>query len=54
MGVIVADRNLSKCQAVMSAVKLKAKIHVYRKEPYENTPKYVLELHQAKQQLHSI
>lgn len=27
MGVIAANRNLSKCQAVMSAVELKAKIH---------------------------
>lgn len=72
MGVIVADRNLSKCQAVMSAVELKAKIHdlcirdlgikdiervvrqkyVYGNDPYENMPKYVLELHQSKQRLH--
>lgn len=72
MGVIVAERNLSKCQAVMSAVELKAKIHdlcirdlgikdiervvrqkyIYGKDPYENMPKYVLELHQTKQRLH--
>lgn len=72
MGVIVADRNLSKCQAVMSAVELKAKIHdlcirdlgiknfesvvrkkyIYGNDPCENVPKYVLELHQAKQRLH--
>lgn len=72
MGVIVAKRNQSKCQAVMNAVELKAKIHdlcirdlgirdlehvvrqkyVYGKDPYENMPKYVLELHQAKQRLH--
>lgn len=72
MGVIVSERNLSKCQAVMSAVELKAKIHdlcirdlgiknvekiardkyIYGNDPYENLPKYVLELHQAKNRLH--
>lgn len=72
MSVIVSKRTVSKCQAVMSAVELKAKIHdlcirdlgiknlervvrekyVYGNDPYENMPKYVVELHQAKQRLH--
>lgn len=72
MSVIASKRNLSKCQAVMNAVELKAKIHdlcirdlgikdidkvvrqkyIYGNDPYENMPKYVLELHQAKQRLH--
>lgn len=72
MSVVVNKRNLSKCQAVMNAVDLKAKIHdlcirdlgikdmekvvrqkyIYGNDPYENIPKYVFELHQAKQRLH--
>ncbi len=32
-----------------NAVRMK---YVYGKDPYENMPKYVLELHQAKQRLH--
>lgn len=72
MSVIVKKRNLSKCQAVMSAVELKTKMHdlcirdlgikdinkvvrkkyVYGNDIYKNLPKYVLELHQAKQRLH--
>lgn len=72
MSVIVSKRNLSKCQAVMSAVELKEKIHdlcirdlgikdmeqvvrrkyIHQKDLSKNMPKYVLELHQAKQRLH--
>lgn len=72
MSVLVKDRNLSKCQVVVSAVELKAKIHelsirdlgikdleriarkkyMCGKDPEEMLPKYVLELHQAKQRLH--
>lgn len=72
MSVLVRNRKLSKCQAVVSAVDLKAKMHelsirdfgirdvekvarkkyLYGKDPTEMLPKYVLELHQAKQRIH--